>query len=227
MCGIEKVWLKAAGEVRQDVPPRNEADRALIIFIKNPILGKIKTRLAATLGDHAALDAYGEMTAHVRTVASGVECHRAVFYSDFIDNQDKWSSPAFAKYLQVPTGLGERMLAAFQAMFAEGFQKVAIVGSDFLDLQAQHLEQAFRALSFHDFVIGPTDDGGYYLLGMKVLEPSVFLNKRWSTSSVFMSTMDDIRDAGKLVFVLPEISDIDDAAAWDAARARREKRSGK
>jgi uncharacterized protein len=227
MCGIGTDWLKAAEEVGQNVPPRKDAERALIIFIKNPLLGKVKTRIAATLGDQAALDAYGEMSAHVRAVASGVECHRAVFYSDFIDDQDEWSSPTFSKYLQVPAGLGERMLAAFQEMFAMGFQKVAIVGSDFLDLQAQHLEQAFRELSFHDFVIGPVDDGGYYLLGMKVLEPSVFLNKRWSTSSVFMSTMVDIRDAGKLVFVLPEISDIDDAASWAAAVARREKQSGK
>lgn len=178
--------------------------------------------MAKTMGDVAALEAYLKMISHVQSLAEQVVCHRAVFYSDFIDEDDTWIRPTFSKYVQSGADLGQRMQRSFDAMFAAGFKQVVIVGTDLLDLQVQHIEHAFRALSFHDFVIGPATDGGYYLLGMKELHPSLFTNKHWSTETVCLETLTDMHAAAKSVYQLAEISDIDTEADWVAATARRE-----
>jgi uncharacterized protein len=221
MCGTGSDWLHQAAENSEALPQKEtEQDRALIIFVKNPQLGKVKTRLARTIGDQAAFDAYMLMLAHTRDVTVEVDSHRAVFYSEYIDDGDAWTRPDFAKHLQAAGDLGTKMQSAFETMFAEGYKKAVIVGSDLLDLQVQHVSQAFRALQHHDFVIGPATDGGYYLLGMTSLAPELFRNKAWSTGSVLSSTMADIQMLNKTVHHLPQLTDIDEEADWRAAVER-------
>ena len=105
--------------------------------------------------------------------------------------------------------LGERMLAAFEEMFEKGYEKAVIIGSDCAELQGEHIATAFEQLDKHDFVIGPANDGGYYLLGMKKLATCLFESKKWSTNTVFEDTIKDIQRLKKTVFVLPPLNDLD------------------
>ena len=225
MCGFGTDWIKAAAENADSRDREAEVvGNALIIFAKNPVLGKVKTRLAKTIGDEAAFEAYQQMLAHVRNVASQAECERIVFYSDFVDESDAWSRPTFSKEVQSGNDIGEKMHHALDTTLAKGYEKVLLVGCDLLDLQVQHLEQAFRSLEFHNVVIGPADDGGYYLIGMKSPDPTLFLNKTWSHAAVLSNTLADIQSQGKSVHLIARLSDIDDEKDWKAALERQQLR---
>lgn len=185
------------------------SDALLMIFIKNPKPGKAKTRLAATLGDEEALRVYLLLMEHTRNIAFPLGTDVKVFYSDFVDEDDMWDNDRFQKGVQYQGQLGERIQAAFADGFQSGYQRICIIGSDCYALTTGILEEAFDALATNDMVIGPTFDGGYYLLGMNSLFPEAFHNKEWSTASVFEATMADAREHGKQVAVLQKLSDID------------------
>lgn len=189
-------------------------NKALIIFIKNPEKGKVKTRLAATVGDDQAMNIYLALLGHTRKIAFSIEASRLLFYSTFVDDRDDWSNKHFSKYLQNGNGLGIRMANAFKSAF-EKHQKVVIIGSDCASLTTEIAEQAFAQLGEHDFVVGPAKDGGYYLLGMNVYYPQVFENIEWSTASVLSRTLENIQTLKKNYFLLPELSDIDNEADWE------------
>lgn len=187
----------------------------LMIFIKNPVPGRVKTRLAATIGDEAAMEAYLNLLAHTRAVALGSPADREVWYSSFIDPEDDWESGDFASELQIEGDLGEKMAHAFRQAFSQHeVQKALIIGSDCGELQAHHLASAFEALDSHDAVIGPAHDGGYYLLGLTEMVESVFQDKVWSTETVFRDTLASLEAAGKKVALLPTLSDVDYEADW-------------
>lgn len=181
----------------------------LLIFVKNPVPGKVKTRLAKDVGDQRAMELYMLLLQHTREVTLGVDASRAVFYTDFVDENDLWPADRYLKALQIEGGLGEKMHNAFLRGFAQGYGPILIVGSDCAELRSHHVEEAFKALETHDFVIGPAKDGGYYLLGMNQPEESLFLNKEWSTESVYSDTLKDIAALEKSVYALPELSDTD------------------
>ncbi len=181
----------------------------LLIFIRNPHLGKVKTRLARTMGDVEALRIYNLLLDRTRRAAQGVSAERWLYYSDFIPEKDEWPEPDFYKKIQHPGDLGERMEASFREAFAAGASKAIIIGSDCPELSGELLLQAFDALDHADFVIGPTPDGGYYLLGMKQLESSVFHGIEWSTETVRSTTVEKIRAAGLSCAEMRVLSDLD------------------
>ncbi|PHN01924.1 TIGR04282 family arsenosugar biosynthesis glycosyltransferase [Flavilitoribacter nigricans] len=187
---------------------------ALLIFIRNPELGKVKTRLAKDLGDEAALGIYHQLLGHTRRIALSVPVERYLFYSNFIDRKDGWPEPDFKKYLQPPGDLGDRMLKAFDQALAD-CEAAVIVGSDCPGLSTDILQTAFTQLQQNDFVIGPALDGGYYLLGMKKLAPQLFLDMTWSTDQVFSDTTARMEHLGASYYVLPALSDIDYAEDWE------------
>lgn len=182
----------------------------LIVFYRNPEIGKVKSRLAATIGEEKALAVYLKMAAHTRCVSSCVDVDRVVYYSEYVDTEDNWLNEIFEKSVQMGVDLGEKMKHAFEASFNKGYESVCIIGTDCPDLTEDIVKQAFEALNKHDIVIGPAKDGGYYLLGMKKLHPQFFSNKRWSTDSVFTDTVRDIRQAALRYYLLPELSDVDE-----------------
>lgn len=184
----------------------------LLIFVKNPELGKVKTRLAKTLGDQRALQIYHYLLSHTQKISREVsQADRFVYYSSFIEENDLWPREAFEKYRQEGADLGERMSRAFQRAFEKKYQKVVIIGSDCLELTTEILNQAFRQLDSQDFVLGPARDGGYYLMGMRQEELAVFQNKNWSTASVLQDTIKDLEARHYSYALLPELSDIDHA----------------
>lgn len=183
-------------------------NRHLIIFVKNPVVGKAKTRLAAFIGKEKALEVYLQLLEITRQVAFKTNCTRHVFYSDKVEN-DAWDEDKFNKHIQQGISLGERMKNAFSKVFALGAKQVVIIGSDCPKLTTEIVENAFNLLSDKDACIGPAKDGGYYLLGMKKPLPFLFENKEWSTDSVFDDTVSDLVQNGLTYGQLLALSDVD------------------
>ncbi len=184
-------------------------DQLLLLFVRNPELGKVKTRLAASVGPEKALEIYCRLLEHTREVTQDLPVKKQVCYSDWVDEADMWPNDRYVKRLQ-PTGdLGEKMEKAFAYAFEAGYTSVVIIGSDCLQLTTAIVQQAYTELTQHDVVIGPALDGGYYLLGMNRLYPELFSNKRWSTEHVFADTLQDILSLELSYALLPRLSDVD------------------
>ena len=179
----------------------------LLIFTRNPELGKAKTRLAKTVGDETALEIYKFLLEKTRDISSKVSSDKAVYYSVKIRENDIWNENTFQKHQQVGEDLGIRMLNAFKNGFEAGYEKVMIIGSDLYDLTSEDIENAFDELNNNDLVIGPAEDGGYYLLGMNSLHSTIFKNKNWGTETVRKDTLSDLKD--KKVKLLAFKNDID------------------
>jgi rSAM/selenodomain-associated transferase 1 len=180
---------------------------ALIIFTRNPELGKVKTRLAKVIGDDAALRIYKFLIDHTINITSGLDADKFVYYSENIIENDMWDNTMYRKRLQKGSDLGARMEHAFNELITEGYEQVIIIGSDLYDLQKTDLQKAFDALLSNDFVVGPATDGGYYLLGMKTLNRSVFKNKTWGESNVLKDTLKDLE--GEQFTLLEKRNDVD------------------
>ena len=179
----------------------------LLIFTRNPELGKVKTRLAKTVGDETALEIYKFLLEKTRDVSSKVTSDKAVYYSVKIREHDLWDANSYQKHQQVGEDLGVRMCNAFKNGFEAGYEKVLIIGSDLYDLTSENIENAFIELDTNDVVLGPAEDGGYYLLGMKSLQENIFHNKKWGTATVRKDTLADLKD--KKVHLLHELNDVD------------------
>jgi len=166
----------------------------LIIFTRNTQLGKVKTRLAKTIGDQKALQVYKDLLFHTMTETKNLDCDKFVFYDENIENNDLWLGTLYEKRIQFGSHLGAKMQNAFQTLFDLGYQNCIIIGSDLFDLQANHINEAFHKLEVNDVVIGPAEDGGYYLLGLKKVILSIFKNKDWGASTVLTDTLKDLEN---------------------------------
>ncbi|MDT0687512.1 TIGR04282 family arsenosugar biosynthesis glycosyltransferase [Autumnicola psychrophila] len=173
---------------------KNSKGNLLLIFTRNPELGKVKTRLAKETGEKNALEIYKFLLKHTVSVTKELKITKRVYYSEEIQENDVWNNNFFEKRLQKGGSLGERMKNAFLEGFQDGYQKIAIIGSDLFEIQQKDLEEAFAELQQNEFVIGPAEDGGYYFLGMKSLNSALFKSKNWGTSSVLQDTLKDLQD---------------------------------
>jgi len=180
-----------------------------MIFVKNPELGKVKTRLAKTIGAERALRVYKKLLAQTNRIANNVNADKAVFYSEYADDFDMWDDHVFQKYVQQGNNLGERMYNAFKRAFGKGYKHVCIIGSDCYELKSWNIEEAFYMLEMKNAVIGPSEDGGYYLLGLNTLDEKFFVNKKWSTEDVFLDTLLDIQKLKLSYSLLETLSDVD------------------
>lgn len=179
----------------------------LLILTRNPELGKCKTRLAAKVGDNAALDIYEYLLDHTVRFTINLDVEKWVYYSEEIWENDIWDKEIYKKKLQLGQDLGERMMNAFKEGFEAGFKNVIIIGSDMYHLKQSDLEKAFSKFKHNEYVIGPAEDGGYYLLGMKSLNKALFQNKDWGTDTVLSDTLSDIE--GEEIALLEEKNDVD------------------
>lgn len=189
------------------MPIKQKNKNLLLIFTRNPELGKAKTRLAKTVGDETALEIYKFLLQKTRDVSLKVTSDKAVYYSVKIRTNDIWDNEIYQKHQQNGEDLGIRMKNAFKDGFASGYKKVMIIGSDLYNLSSENIENAFNNLNDNDFVIGPALDGGYYLLGMNSLQENIFENKDWGTETVRKDTLEDLKD--KKVKLLELKNDID------------------
>jgi len=179
----------------------------LLILTRNPELGKCKTRLAAKVGNKVALDIYKFLLDHTVTFTKNLKVEKWVYYSEEIWEDDIWDNNVYQKKLQVGKDLGERMMNAFKEGFQAGFENIIVIGSDMYHLKQSDLEAAFSKFKDHNYVVGPAEDGGYYLLGMKSLKTELFQNKNWGTGTVLEDTLSDIKN--EKVALMDEKNDVD------------------
>ncbi len=189
----------------------------LLIFTRNPELGKCKTRLAAKVGDHTALKIYTFLLEHTRNVTKEARATKEVHYSEEIWENDIWENTHYHKKAQQGKDLGERMLKAFNDGFEAGYKNIIIIGSDMYDLSSDDLNTAFEELNKTDFVIGPAEDGGYYLLGLSKINTSLFKNKAWGTNTVLKETLNDLKNESvKLLKIKNDVDLYEDIQYIDA-----------
>ena len=188
--------------------------QALIIFARNPVRGKVKTRLAATMGDDKALSIYQSLLEHTVQITQQLPYDCYVFYADGISKNDVWPDDLYLKKNQEGKDLGQRMLHAFDTLFQQGYQKIIIIGTDCFELSSFILLDAFTGLDEKEVVIGPSEDGGYYLLGMRQFFPFLFEEKAWSTDSVYSSTVQQLVIQNIRYEILPILNDIDTEDDW-------------
>jgi rSAM/selenodomain-associated transferase 1 len=186
----------------------HDSKQALLIFTRNPEPGKCKTRLAATIGDAAALTIYTFLLQHTAKIARRLEeTDKHVYFSEYLGDKRIWEPETFRGHVQQGDDLGERMQRAFAEAFEAGYQKVVLIGSDLYDLDTEDLASAFASLDTHQAVVGPATDGGYYLLGLTQMVPALFRNKAWGTDTVLEATLHDLE--GIPTYLLPPRNDID------------------
>lgn len=180
----------------------------VLIFTRNPELGKVKSRLAKDVGENAALAIYKFLLNHTKNVTQNLLVDKQVWYSENVTENDIWDAKIYDKYEQLQVNdLGKRMEQAFKLGFKKGYEKIVIIGSDLYDIEGRDFYKAFEALNSNEAVIGPATDGGFYLLGMKRMIPEVFENKNWGNDTVLKSTLKDLE---KYTFTqLEEKNDVD------------------
>ncbi len=195
----------------------------LIVFTRYPEPGKTKTRLIPVLGAEGAATLQRKMTenqlAEVKELQAfyslSVEVHFAGGNEQLMQS---WLGSNLIYRRQSEGDIGCRMASAFQASFAAGMNGVVIIGIDCPDLNAQLIAQAFQALCQHDLVLGPAQDGGYYLIGLRRLIPELFTGITWSTAEVLQQTLSIAQKLELAVALLPLLSDIDrpeDLSIWN------------
>ena len=178
----------------------------IIVFVKNIKLGKVKTRLAKTIGNQAAFEVYSELVKITEHATKNLPHDKRVYFSDSIIDT-KWID--CDKAVQVGEDLGKRMQNAFQKGFADGYTNIILIGSDLPEIKATHLEKGLQSLMTHDIVFGPALDGGYYLIGLSKMYQFLFENKPWSESNLLAETIKEIKQKVVSYDLLEPLNDID------------------
>ncbi len=188
--------------------------KAVIVFVKYPGVGKVKTRLAETTGNEFALEFYDNCVRHTlaelnELSSDGTDIY--IFYSGKDDSATvrEWIGAEFHMLRQKGKSLGDKIADAFTSVFEKGYEKVAIVGSDVPDLSADILIEAFAKLDKVDAVVSPSPDGGYNLLAMKKFSALIFQGINWSTDTVLSETIDKFNSINYSYKLLRSLIDID------------------
>lgn len=187
----------------------------IIVFVKNVVPGKVKTRLAKTLGNKEALKVYVELLDITKQAVLQLPVNKEVWYAWNVEQDDLWDENEFNKRVQIEGDLGEKMSNAFKTSFEEGMEKVILIGSDCPTLTGAIMEEAFNKLNENDVVFGPSKDGGYYLIGMSSYCPEVLTDIAWSTKEVMEQTEQRAKDHNLRLAKLEPLNDIDNESDWN------------
>ncbi|NUO80346.1 TIGR04282 family arsenosugar biosynthesis glycosyltransferase [candidate division KSB1 bacterium] len=198
-------------------------DLALLVFVKYPEPGKVKTRLAKSLGYERAAELYREFV--TLTLQNCEQLAQAAHFATFTPPERKADLLAmfpgewhwFEQH--AASDLGMRIQYAFETLFKLGYRRVLTIGTDSPSLPLAYLEEAAEKLLEYDVVLGPAEDGGYYLIGLKVAPRELFEGIAWSTEKVLTQTLGIIQRLGLSVHLLPQWYDVDDVAALEKLSA--------
>ena len=185
---------------------------ALLVFVKLPVSGQVKTRLQPELSPELAAGLYRAMVDDVFIALERPGQWDLVTFFSPLEQEHafrEWLPSSVTLVPQSGTDLGERIADAFEWSHAQGHSRTIIVGTDMPTLGSGVLSDAFEALEDAEVVLGPSTDGGYYLVGLKEPRPELFKNVEWSTPEVLEQTIARIDDAGTRYHLLPEKTDID------------------
>jgi uncharacterized protein len=214
----------------------------LAVFAKYPEPGKVKTRLAKSIGPEAASAVYERLLGHFIEHTLHETSRQGVNVTWFCDPgtplekcRELFSFTGFSVELQRGADLGARMKDAL-ARLLERHDRALVVGTDCIDLSAEGIVQAAAELSFHDLSLGPTGDGGYYLLGVEKVRNELFDDIPWSTAQVLPLTLERAESLGLKTKLLQPLRDVDNLEDWkaigwrcdeesDAIRSLRRKRT--
>lgn len=185
----------------------------VLVFQRNEVLGKVKTRLAAGIGEEQAMKIYRYLLNKTYLALKEITVPVTTYFSEFIPENPIHS--AENKQVQVGGDLGERMRNAFVTHLESGMEKVVLIGTDCPSLEGTHLVQAFEALEHSDLVLGPARDGGYYLIGMKRRADFLFEGITWSSELVLSQTLTLAAEQGLHSSLLPIMEDIDSPEDWE------------
>lgn len=194
--------------------PPPKPNRCLAVFVRHPEPGKVKSRLAKAYGDLFAAELYGYFVDDLLEALAPGSYHLEIFFTPAEREMEirQRFGVRFNYSPQEGEWLGDRMEKAFHSCFAKGFAATLLIGSDFPDLTAEVIEQAFHALeNGQDAVVGPAFDGGYYLIGFRsaTFDPAVFNGMPWGENSVFEKTVNRLHARGYRVHLAPAWHDID------------------
>lgn len=182
-------------------------NKALGIMFRVPEFGKVKKRLAAQIGDEEALKAYTSM---LHSTIIKVLNLKGIDIFGFYDGTGEIKIDQINSIPQKGENLGEKMCNTFNHLFDNGYNKAVLIGADSPDLPLHYIEEAFFRLDSYDLVIGPAEDGGYYLIGMSRLLSTIFKDIQWGSSNVMKNTVSIAEKEGIKYFLLPQWYDIDD-----------------
>ncbi len=192
----------------------DKTGKGLIVFVKNPTLGKVKTRLAKNIGKDKALQAYKMLMHYTHDIVMKTDTHKYLYYSEFIEDEDLWSPREFRKLVQYGDDLGRRMFNAIELSLLEN-KNVVLIGSDCAEIKKKHIDTAFKQLKTRDVVLGPAEDGGYYLIGVKENSKPLFHDINWGTDSVLQHTLDKIKELGLSHCLIEKLNDVDTLEDWE------------
>ena len=178
----------------------------VIVFVKNIKLGKVKTRLAKTIGNQGAFEVYSELVKVTEKATETLSADKRIYFSDAVVNT-KWKDDF--KTIQEGIDLGERMKNAFKKGFTDGYERIVLIGSDLPDITANHINQGLKTLQENEVVFGPAEDGGYYLIGLSKMHESVFNNKPWSQTNLLEETLNELKERQVTFTTLETLNDID------------------
>lgn len=178
----------------------------LIVFIKNPIPGKVKTRLAEKIGADAALEVYHKLINITKSAVEDTDADVRIYYSSEFE-ENIWTGVPI--YIQNGIDLGERMKNAMDSGFQDGYERICLIGSDLPTITSEIIQSGFNSLNFMDVVLGPAEDGGYYLIGLKKMIPEIFMDKPWSHGDLLEKTLEDLTRQKESYFLLKTLNDID------------------
>lgn len=178
----------------------------VIVFVKNIKLGKVKTRLAKTIGNQGAFEVYSELVKVTENATKKLSADILIYFSDAIV-QTKWQDNH--KTVQQGHDLGERMKNAFKKGFEDGYKRIVLIGSDLPDITENHINNGLKKLKELDVVFGPAEDGGYYLIGLSEMYDCIFDNKPWSQSHLLEETLIELEHKNIKVDTLETLNDID------------------
>ena len=194
------------------------------LMAKAPLPGHAKTRLAASVGEERAVEIYGSILKQLleRFSRFGDDTLRVIFAAE--DQDASWFRERFPDWevrIQVGADLGERLKRAAESLFKSGADRAFLTAADVPGFQPVHLVRGIRILENHDLVLGPSPDGGYYLIGMKRVHPAVLEDIPWGGEGVLEATLQKAEAAGLSSGLLPPLVDIDTRRDWEQFQQRQ------
>lgn len=218
-------WMNSSAP---DRPSDAAPAQRLLVFTRYPQAGKAKTRLIPALGEEGAANLHRYMAEHAIAQARKLRQLMPLsievwFTGASTEEMQAWLGADLDYQLQPDGDLGDRLIHAFQAAFESGATRTVVIGSDCPLLDAVLLKQAFDKLARADLVLGPSTDGGYYLLGSRQFTPQLFQGIRWSTAEVLAQTLaiaQQLRLQTSQLYPLSDVDYSDDLPVWEAATAK-------
>lgn len=196
----------------------------LVVFARWPEAGKVKTRLMPPLSPEQARDLHQAMLLDALEAGREAGADRRYLYWADPPSDRPWSDAAreagYVESLQRGRDLGARLEAAFDDLLTSPAARVVVMGTDCPELSRALLDEAFHRLEDHDLVLGPTDDGGYYLVGLARPAPQLFRNVRWGSATVLATTLARARDDGLRTAQLAALADVDTPADLERLASR-------